>query len=122
KNHIKTDSEKTHFNGYANLKDLYQTGELNSIDEVRAKAKEQGLILSKGQFKAIQETRDNTPMAKKKQLEAKMKSFSPEQDMAVWKEMSKDEKDMMRNFITHKINHSHELNYSEKQAARDMLK
>ena len=116
-----TQHEKDRYQAYAQLRDDYMSGKLNSMDDVVKAAKESNFELTKPQYKQIYLSRGTEPIVKQRMNEHRMKGFSAEEVMQTWAKMSSEEKDMYRNFALQKVARSQTLSPHEKLSAIDEI-
>ena len=108
--------QKERYNGFAKIRDGYIDGKLNSMDDVRAEAKKNNIVLNKSQITQLRLLKDQTPKAKEKILEHRMKSFSADEVLEVWDKMDTSERETYKKFIIMKIIRSHTMPQNDKMA------
>jgi len=96
------------------LLDDFRSGDLKSMSDVNAEARKQKIILTTEQRKQILESRATGPQADTKRMRDRMRSFSAEEAMQVWEEMSPEERQRMKAFVISKVVRSTTTNHDDK--------
>ena len=118
----KTGEQKDQYKQFTDLRNAYVSGELNSLDDVRAKAKENGMILSKSQIQQLQDARQETPEGKAKVLVHRIKNFTPDEMLKVWDKANDVERIAIRPEIIKKIARDRNMKPADKQAAIETVR
>jgi len=112
-----SERQQKRYSDYADLKNDYMMGRLNSMDDVKSKAKESGLILTRNMMKAIIASRDTSPEGRVTLMEHRMSRFTSDELVQVWQKMSDEERGDYKNFVLSKLRSAHDLVGPEKLAA-----